>query len=237
MTPRPQSCLRCVLQEGTPDPPVMLDSSQAPCPHLLRELLCPAVYCFRPRPPQGLMVNTQRALADAQQHTLAYIAGRVAFVDCRPGFADALYALGVEPPQRIAACVLSALPSLLSSAVAQVDPAAEGACVAAVLEACVQGWRRAVLDGGPGRAFSVEDHPVLEEDLELLSQFFSVQRVGIGEEVVRNILKRPRALLHAFELDTQTLIGAERRRHRQFSAQCGGTPQCLISHSFKSLPP
>lgn len=90
--------------------------------------------------------------------------------------AQALYYLGMDFPQRISACVLQSLPTHLAAAVAQVDPAAEGACVAAALEGCIQGWRRAVLDGGPGRAFFLEDQSLLEEDLELLAGFFSTQR-------------------------------------------------------------
>lgn len=122
------------------------------------------------------MDGTQRALSDAQQHTLDYIGWRIACVDCCPGFLEPLYYLGMGPPQRLAACVLQSLPGLLSSAVGQVDSAVEGACVAAALAGCVHAWRRAVLDGGPGRAFLLDDHDFLEEDLELLAGFFSTQR-------------------------------------------------------------
>lgn len=122
-----------------------------------------------------------------------------------PSSPQALYYLGMEFPQRLSACALQSLPALLSAALAQVDPAAEGACAAAALEGCVRGWRRAALDGGPGRAFAVEDHALLEEDLELLASFFRRQR-GLGEEVIRNVLAKPRALLNAFGLDTPTLI-------------------------------
>ena len=113
---------------------------------------------------------------------------------------DELYAPTVEAC-RLGA-LLEALNPVLKELVRRSLPGVRDAAVRALLGATLAAWRRALLDGGPSRAFSVLDAAALEEDLSQLEDFFEADGDGLPRGVVAAACRPAQQLMSLFGLDT-----------------------------------
>ncbi|KAM5551560.1 hypothetical protein ABKV19_026419 [Rosa sericea] len=73
--------------------------------------------------------------------------------------------------------------------------------VTSLLQATLDGLLRVLLDGGPSRVFSLGDGKLLEEDVEVLKEFFISGGDGLPRGVVENQVSRVRLVvkLHSYE--------------------------------------
>ncbi|KAJ9190542.1 hypothetical protein P3X46_001729 [Hevea brasiliensis] len=104
--------------------------------------------------------------------------------------------------------------------------------VTSLLQASLDGLLRVILDGGPSRVFSPADAKLLEEDLEVLKEFFISGGDGLPRGVVENHIARVRNVikLHAYETrelidDLKSASGVERQSG---GGKIGGDTQTLL---------
>ncbi|OAY53359.1 protein unc-13 homolog [Manihot esculenta] len=104
--------------------------------------------------------------------------------------------------------------------------------VTSLLQASLDGLLRVILDGGPSRIFFPTDAKLLEEDLEVLKEFFISGGDGLPRGVVENHIARVRHVikLHAYETrelidDLKSASGVERQSG---GGKIGGDTQTLL---------
>ncbi|TKY68354.1 DUF810 protein [Spatholobus suberectus] len=80
--------------------------------------------------------------------------------------------------------------------------------VTSLLQASLDGLLRVILDGGPSRVFFPGDAKLLEEDLEVLKEFFISGGDGLPRGVVENQVARVRHVikLHGYEVSSPTSV-------------------------------
>lgn len=78
--------------------------------------------------------------------------------------------------------------------------------VTGLLQASLDGLLRVILDGGPSRIFSTADAKLLEEDLEVLKEFFISGGDGLPRGVVENQVARIRLVVKLHSYETRELI-------------------------------
>ncbi|KAK7358369.1 hypothetical protein VNO77_00296 [Canavalia gladiata] len=75
-----------------------------------------------------------------------------------------------------------------------------------VMKASFDGFLMVLLAGGPARAFSLEDHGIIEEDLKLLTDLFWASGDGLPADLIENHSTTVKTLLPLFSMDTEHLI-------------------------------
>ncbi|KAK1374115.1 Transcription elongation factor like [Heracleum sosnowskyi] len=78
--------------------------------------------------------------------------------------------------------------------------------VTGLLQASLDGLLRVLLDGGPSRLFYPADAKLLEEDLEVLKEFFISGGDGLPRGVVENQVARVRQVIKLLGYETRELI-------------------------------
>ncbi|OMO91732.1 hypothetical protein CCACVL1_07040, partial [Corchorus capsularis] len=96
--------------------------------------------------------------------------------------------------------------------------------VTSLLQAALEGLLRVLLDGGASRIFSASDAKLLEEDLEILKEFFISGGDGLPRGVVENQVARVRLVVKLHGLETRELI----EDLRTSSGKLGADNQTLL---------
>lgn len=78
--------------------------------------------------------------------------------------------------------------------------------VRGLLQASLDGLIRVILDGGPSRLFTPADAKLLEEDLEVLKEFFISSGDGLPRGVVENQIARIRQIIKLQSYESRELI-------------------------------
>ncbi|XP_022765715.1 uncharacterized protein LOC111310483 isoform X2 [Durio zibethinus] len=96
--------------------------------------------------------------------------------------------------------------------------------VTSLLQASLEGLLRVSLDGGQSRVFSPSDAKLLEEDLEILKEFFISGGDGLPRGVVENQVARVRLVVKLHGLETRELV----EDLRTSSGKLGADNQTLL---------
>ncbi|KAL4335248.1 hypothetical protein GQ457_07G019370 [Hibiscus cannabinus] len=96
--------------------------------------------------------------------------------------------------------------------------------VTSLLQASLEGLLRVLLDGGPSRVFFPTDSKLLEEDLEILKEFFISGGDGLPRGVVENQVARVRLVVKLHGLETRELV----EDLRSSSGKLGADNQTLL---------
>ncbi|XWS57034.1 hypothetical protein CRYUN_Cryun09bG0137000 [Craigia yunnanensis] len=96
--------------------------------------------------------------------------------------------------------------------------------VTSLLQASLEGILRVLLDGGPSRVFFPSDAKLLEEDLEILKEFFISGGDGLPRGVVENQVARVRLVVKLQGLETRELV----EDLRSSSGKLGADNQTLL---------
>ncbi|XAR63551.1 hypothetical protein NMG60_11023523 [Bertholletia excelsa] len=129
---------------------------------------------------------------------------KIIFWDLREAFIDNLYKPNVSQSR------MEVLIEPLDMALNQlcgiiVDPLRDRV-VTGLLQASLDGFLRVILDGGPSRLFFSSDAKLLEEDLEVLKEFFISGGDGLPRGVVENQVARVRQVVKLHSYETRELI-------------------------------
>ncbi|KAM2004381.1 hypothetical protein ACFX15_027837 [Malus domestica] len=129
---------------------------------------------------------------------------KIIFWDLREPFIDNLYKPSVSLSRFEA--VYEPLDTELSQLCAIIVEPLRDRIVTSLLQATLDGLLRVLLDGGPSRIFSVGDAKLLEEDLEVLKEFFISGGDGLPRGVVENQVSRVRDVVKLHSYETRELI-------------------------------
>ncbi|CAA0808974.1 Protein of unknown function (DUF810 [Striga hermonthica] len=126
------------------------------------------------------------------------------FWDLREPFIDGLYKPSV-PLSRLETLV-EPLDMVLNQLCDIIVEPLRDRVVTGLLQASLDGLIRVLLDGGPSRMFTPADARLLEEDLDVLKEFFISGGDGLPRGVVENQVARARQVIKLHGYETRELI-------------------------------
>nr|GFA33414.1 protein unc-13 homolog isoform X1 [Tanacetum cinerariifolium] len=100
--------------------------------------------------------------------------------------------------------------------------------VTSLLQASLDGLLRVLLDGGPSRLFIPSDARYLEEDLEVLKEFFISGGDGLPRGVVENQVARVRQVIKLQGYETRELIDDLRSASASDRSKLGADTKTLL---------
>ncbi|CAK9316420.1 unnamed protein product [Citrullus colocynthis] len=129
---------------------------------------------------------------------------KIVFWDLREPFIDGLYKPSVFHSRLEA--LIEPLDTELSKLCDIIVEPLRDRIVTSLLQASLDGLLRVILDGGPSRVFSTSDSKLLEEDLEVLKEFFISGGDGLPRGVVENLVAHVRDVIKLHGYETRELI-------------------------------
>lgn len=129
---------------------------------------------------------------------------KVIFWDLREPFIDNLYKPNVS--QSRMETLIEQLDMVLNQLCDIIVEQLRDRVVTGLLQASLDGLLRVILDGGASRAFSPADAKLLEEDLEVLKEFFISGGDGLPRGVVENQVAHIRQVIKLHGYETRELI-------------------------------
>ncbi|KAJ8529343.1 hypothetical protein K7X08_036178 [Anisodus acutangulus] len=129
---------------------------------------------------------------------------KIIFCDLREPFIENLYKPSVS--QSRLESVMEPLDMVLNQLCDVIMEPLRDRVVTGLLQASLDGLLRVILDGGPARVFSLGDAKLLEEDLEILKEFFISGGDGLPRGVVENQVARVRQVIKLHGYETREII-------------------------------
>lgn len=129
---------------------------------------------------------------------------KIVFWDLKEPFIDGLYKPSVFQSRLEA--IIEPLDTELSKLCDIIVEPLRDRIVTSLLQATLDGLLRVILDGGPSRLFTVSDAKLLEEDLEVLKEFFISGGDGLPRGVVENLVAHVRDVIKLHGYETRELI-------------------------------
>eukprot|EP00850_Spirogloea_muscicola_P012569 SM000082S22811 [mRNA] locus=s82:26155:33864:- [translate_table: standard] len=146
----------------------------------------------------------RKALNTAIDKICDFTGTKVVFWDMRTVFLDNLYQVSVA--QNRMEKVVTELDPVLGQLCEVIAEALRDRVVLGLLQATLDGLLRVLLDGGPTRSFAQEDSDMLEEDLNVLKEFFVADGDGLPRGVVENTTAPVQQILNLYSLDTHVVV-------------------------------
>ncbi|KAI0531427.1 hypothetical protein KFK09_000982 [Dendrobium nobile] len=100
--------------------------------------------------------------------------------------------------------------------------------VTGLLQASIDGLVRVLLDGGPSRVFLAADAKLLEDDLQILKEFFISGGDGLPRGTVENLVARVRPIINLISLETRVLIDDLREVSQGGRSRFGADSKTLL---------
>ncbi|KAL8529284.1 hypothetical protein ACS0TY_006637 [Phlomoides rotata] len=129
---------------------------------------------------------------------------KIIFWDLREPFIDGLYKPSVA--QSRLETLIDSLDTVLNQLCDIIVEPLRDRVVTGLLQASLDGLIRVILDGGPSRLFTPTDAKLLDEDLEILKEFFISGGDGLPRGVVENQVARARQVIMLHGYETRELI-------------------------------
>ncbi|VFQ94801.1 unnamed protein product [Cuscuta campestris] len=129
---------------------------------------------------------------------------KIIFWDLREPFIDNLYKPTVTQSRFEA--LMDPLDTVLNELCDVIMEPMRDRVVTGLLQASLDGLLRVILDGGPSRIFHPSDAKLLEEDLEVLKEFFISGGDGLPRGVVENQVAHVRQVIKLHAYETRELI-------------------------------
>ncbi|KAJ8648655.1 hypothetical protein MRB53_001678 [Persea americana] len=129
---------------------------------------------------------------------------KIIFWDLREPFINNLYKNNVS--QSRLDTVVEALDMVLNELCDVIVEPLRDRIVTGLLQASLDGLLRVLLDGGPSRVFFPSDAKLLEDDLEILKEFYISGGDGLPRGTVENLLSRVRPVINLHSCETRELI-------------------------------
>ncbi|KAJ0049443.1 hypothetical protein Pint_16079 [Pistacia integerrima] len=133
-----------------------------------------------------------------------FIGARVVFWDLRDSFLFPLYRSNVENARLDS--ILPHVDTVLDQICGLIDDSLRDLVVLSICRASLEGYVWILLDGGPSRAFSDSDITMMEEDFNVLKDFFVASGEGLPRSVVEQEAKFAEEILSLFSVQSETLI-------------------------------
>ncbi|MED6184987.1 Protein unc-13, variant 2 [Stylosanthes scabra] len=159
-------------------------------------------------PQKDTFDGSRKAINAAMDRICEYTGTKIIFWDLRVPFIENLYKPSVSGSRMDA--LIEPLDMELSQLCDIVVEPLRDRIVTSLLQASLDGLLRVILDGGPSRVFFPGDAKLLEEDLDVLKEFFISGGDGLPRGVVENQIARVRHVikLHGYEPCNRPLMCA-----------------------------
>ncbi|CAH2073776.1 unnamed protein product [Thlaspi arvense] len=135
---------------------------------------------------------------------------KIIFCDLREPFIENLYKPSVSQSRLEA--LIESLDTELGQLCSVIMEPLRDRIVTSLLQASLDGLLRVLLDGGPLRVFHPSESKLLEEDVEVLKEFFISGGDGLPRGVVENQIARVRLVVKLHGYETRELIDDLRSR-------------------------
>jgi len=165
--------------------------------------------------------GSRKAVNNAIDMVCEFTGTKLIFWDMRDIYIDGLYRISVSQ-SRMDKVVGDIEPKLIELCEVIVEPLRDRV-VLGLLHAALDGLLRVLLDGGPTRGFAAGDSTMLEEDVNVLKDFFIADGEGLPKGVVENAAASVQQILNLYSLDTNQVIENFKRASDQMAA--GANPQ------------
>ncbi|KAF8379445.1 hypothetical protein HHK36_028881 [Tetracentron sinense] len=149
--------------------------------------------------------SIRKTATDAINKICDFTGPRVVFWDLRDSFLFRLYRGDVESARLES--ILPHVDSVLDHICGLINDSLRDLVVLSICRASLDGYVWVLLDGGPSRVFSCTDIRFMQEDLDILKDFFVANGEGLPRAVVEQEARLAQQILSLFSLQTETLIG------------------------------
>ncbi|CAI9102753.1 OLC1v1001072C1 [Oldenlandia corymbosa var. corymbosa] len=129
---------------------------------------------------------------------------KIVFWDLREPFIENLYRPSVS--QSRLEMLIDPLDLVLNQLCDVIVEPLRDRVVTGLLQASLDGLLRVILDGGPSRVFTLSDAKLMEEDLDVLKEFFVSGGDGLPRGVVENQVASVRQVIKLHSCETRELI-------------------------------
>ncbi|XP_028770040.1 protein unc-13 homolog [Neltuma alba] len=146
----------------------------------------------------------RKSINAALDRICEYTGTKIVFYDLRGAFIDNLYKPSVSGSRMEA--LIEPLDVELNQLCDIIVEPLRDRIVTSLLQASLDGLLRVILDGGPSRVFSPADAKLLEEDLEVLKEFFISGGDGLPRGIVENQVARVRDVIKLHGYETRELV-------------------------------
>lgn len=141
---------------------------------------------------------------DAITKIIDFMGTKLVFWDLRVQFLFHLYHGGVERARMDA--ILPNIDAMLNEVCGLVDDFVRDPVILTIFRALLEAYLWVLLDGGPSRAFSDSDVTLMEDDLNILEDFFVADGEGLPRSTVEREAKFVHHVLSLFSHQTSTII-------------------------------
>ncbi|XP_044480644.1 protein unc-13 homolog isoform X2 [Mangifera indica] len=148
--------------------------------------------------------GSRKEINAAIDHICEFTGTKIIFWDLREPFINNLYKPSVSRSRLEA--IIEPLDMELNQLCDIIVEALRDRIVTSLLQASLDGLLRVLLNGGPSRVFLPSDAKQLEEDLEILKEFFISGGDGLPRGVVENQVARARNVIKLHGYETRELI-------------------------------
>ncbi|KAB5573016.1 hypothetical protein DKX38_000210 [Salix brachista] len=166
---------------------------------------------------KGSFDGSRKDINAAIDRICEFTGTKIIFYDLKERFIENLYKPAV--PQSRLEAIIERLDIELNELCGIIVEPLRDRIVTSLLQASLDGFLRVILDGGPSRYFSPGDAKILEDDIEVLKEFFISGGDGLPRGVVENHVAHARHVikLHSYESrelieDLKFVSGVERQR-------------------------
>lgn len=160
--------------------------------------------------------GSRKAVNAAIDKICEFTGTKLIFWDMREIFIDGLYKVSVS--QARMQLVVDGLDPVLGELCEVIVEPLRDRVVLGLLQAALDGLLRVLLDGGPTRGFAATDSAMLEEDVNVLKDFFVAEGDGLPKGVVENAASSVQQILNLYSLDTNQVIETFKRSSEQMAA-------------------
>ncbi|CAN1813569.1 Protein unc-13 homolog [Linum perenne] len=180
---------------------------------------------------KGSFDGSRKDINAAIDRICAFTGTKIIFWDLREPFIENLYKPSVQ--QNRLEDLIEPLDTELSQLCSIISDQLRDRIVTSLLQASLDGLLRVLLDGGSSRVFAHTDAKFLEEDLEILKEFFISGGDGLPRGVVENHVARVRLVIKLHGYETRELIedlrsSSAMERHGGGGSKLGGDTQTLL---------
>ncbi|CAI0474194.1 unnamed protein product [Linum tenue] len=175
---------------------------------------------------KGSFDGSRKDINAAIDRICEFTGTKIIFWDLREPFIENLYKPSVS--QNRLEDLVEPLDLELSQLCSVISDQLRDRIVTSLLQASLDGLVRVLLDGGSSRVFYHTDAKILEEDLEVLKEFFISGGDGLPRGVVENHVARVRQVIKLHGYETRELIDDLRSSSGGGGSKLGGDTQTLL---------
>lgn len=167
----------------------------------------------------GVLAQSSKNLSASMDRMCKYTAYKVVWWDMSKEWNEFLYRWSVNRGRMDV--VLQRLDAVLSQLCRSCAESLSEPLARNMLKASAAAYKRVLLDGGSTRWYTIEDIPLLQEDLAALKQFFFAGGDGLSQQEIDKRTAQLSQLVQVMRMDTDSLVGHFQKARTAFPGSDG----------------